>query len=121
VVKAAPAKAPPNTWASLIFQLYLAGVCGFSLIIGTFSAGGLLTGAFDMVFPQPIMVSETLWNDAAKANEPRPVTDIEKERAQQAQSQAFNTKREMAKGGIYLLLAGLIFGFHWRLFKARKE
>jgi hypothetical protein len=35
--------------------------------------------------------------------------------------QAFNTRREMAHSLIYLVLGLTVFGFHWRLFKARKE
>lgn len=113
--------ATPNSWASLIFQLYLALVCSFSLVVGVFSAGGLLTGALDLAIPPRIMVSETRWDEATKTDLPRAAAEIERDRTQQAADQAFNTQREMAHSAIYLLLGLAVFGFHWRLFKARKE
>lgn len=110
-----------NTWPSLIFQLYLAGVCGFSLIVATFSAGSLLTNGLDLAIPQPVSISTTQWDEGTKTQQPRPAEAIAQERDQEAARQLIYAKREMAHSTIYLLLAGLIFGFHWRLFKARKE
>jgi hypothetical protein len=124
MAKTAPENTPstptPNTWASLIFQLYLALVCGFSLIVGVFSAGGLLTGALDLAIPPHIMVAETRWDETTKTEVARSPAEIEKDRVNQEISQRQTTTRDMAHSGIYLLLGLVVFGFHWRLFMARK-
>ncbi len=113
--------AVPNSWANLIFQLYLAGVCGFSLIVGTFSAAGLLTSGLDLAIPPSISVAETRWDDITKADVPRSAEEVARDRVNQAITQRENSQREAAHSTIYLLLGLLVFGFHWRLFKARKE
>jgi hypothetical protein len=106
-----------NSWASLIFQVYLALVCSFSLLVGVISMGGLLTGGLDLAIPPRTLVNETRWDETTKTDVPRPAADIARDRAQQREDQAFNTKREMAHSGIYLLIAAVVFGLHWRLFR----
>jgi hypothetical protein len=124
MAKATPKNTPsaptPNTWASLIFQLYLALVCGFSLIVGVFSAGGLLTSALDLAIPPRIRVAETRWDETTKTDVARSSAEIEKDRVNQEISQRENIQRDMAHSLIYLLLGLAVFGFHWRLFMARK-
>ena len=110
-----------NEWARLIFQLYLAGVCGVSLLVGVFSGGAMLTGAVDLAIPRPIYVAETRWDDTTKTEVARAAADVERERIRMATEQTDNTQRDLMHSGIYLLLAFVVFGYHWRLFKARKE
>jgi hypothetical protein len=118
---AAPAPAWASEWARLIFQLYLAVVCSISLLVGVFSAGSMLTGGVDLAIPRPVYVAETRWDDATKTEQPRAAADIERERVRIATEQTETTQRDLMHSGIYLLLAFGVFGYHWRLFKARKE
>ena len=121
VAKATTTPTWANEWARLIFQLYLAGVCGVSLLVGVFSGGAMLTGVVDLVLPRPIYVTETRWDDASKTEIARAPVDIERERTRMATEQTENTQRDLMHSGIYLLLAMTVFAYHWRLFKARKE
>ncbi len=118
--KITPSATTPNTWASLIFQLYLALVCGFSLIVGIISGGSVLTNLVDRAYPPSIFVSETRWDDTLKADVPRSAAEIARDRTQQEVAQRENNSRDTLHSFIYLLLAAGVFGFHWRLFLARK-
>ncbi|MFZ2619763.1 MAG: hypothetical protein WAX89_02725 [Alphaproteobacteria bacterium] len=112
------------TWLHTVYGIYLALVC---LIAGTVlcvSAGGMVNNAITYAVPE-MRVS---WYDLNPQPDYVNNVKVEKtaeekaayrlERIEQAKWEAL---RELLDGVVYVLIAGLVFGFHWRLFKRERE
>lgn len=106
-------------WQHVVYQVYLALVCLISGIFLAVSVGGLLHGAKDAAWPElgtyryapePLLEDATLPPEKTRPSpEERYAADVQ------------NTRRsgleDILDASIMLLIAGVIFAGHWRLFR----
>lgn len=114
-----------STWMSFVFAAYLGLVCLISGIVTTVSTASVFNNAVTYNFPQ----LDVRWYEVEraqydhKANKELPITDTEKEErlAKEMSRVELQSLRDMLDSGTYLVIALLIFIFHWRLFKRERN
>lgn len=108
-------------WLDFVYSVYLGLVCLISGIVLCVNTGELVQNTIEYNFPELRVESYyndySQWNTVHSPEEKHPQL-TEQERKEMALERAqWNALRDIVDSLVYLIIAGLVFGFHWRLFK----
>jgi|GEM_PF-2195944 len=119
------AAAKKSNWTTLVFALYLGGVCLISGLTATFSLAGMVSSGITYNFPE----LNINWYEVDRAKYDKRTkrdiapTSLEKEaRILEAKERSkIDALRDALDGGTHFLIGLIIFLFHWRLFKQERN
>lgn len=111
-------------WLNFVYAVYLGLVCLISGIILCVNTGSLVKNVIEYNIPQ--LRAETYynayseWDITNSPEEKRPkLTEEEREERKKAvlKRAEWTALRGVVNSLVYWVISGLVFGFHWRLFK----
>ena len=112
---AAPSPSPgeerPAADRRSLRELYLYLVCLVTLVISLFAAVRLVGSAVELAYPDPQARS---WYDAGPSGNDLEAAERERQEELSRQSQRRSAILSLVSAGTTLLVAGPVYGYHWR-------